>query len=218
MLRAVGRTSGRFARPQARMMSSLQEKVASELTRIKDASGTPTPVMSIDELKAQVSGGAVDMSKLSELMSPLGGSAQKLATSIVAEINTIKKTTATPAEAPDFAKFAGMIETPGVVDQIKAIYDAGIADPAVTKAFEEESAANEAMIKSIFNGPDGLVSAATKEAAASDAGLAQCIAELETIEKQIGRVSETTIAEILEMEPELKKELEAEIDNNNWAP
>ena len=59
---------------------------------------------------------------------------------------------------------------------------------------------------------------ASKEEKAADAGLLQCIAELELLEKQVDGVSTQTIAEILEQEPELRKEVEEEVANNVWAP
>jgi len=48
--------------------------------------------------------------------------------------------------------------------------------------------------------------------------LLQNVADLETLEKQIDGVKTQTIAEILEMEPELRKEVEEEVANNVWAP
>ena len=43
-------------------------------------------------------------------------------------------------------------------------------------------------------------------------------AEMELLTKQMEGISEQTIAEILEQEPEMRKEIEEELENNVWAP
>ena len=48
--------------------------------------------------------------------------------------------------------------------------------------------------------------------------LMTCIAEMELLTKQMEGISEQTIAEILEQEPEMRKEIEEELENNVWAP
>jgi len=57
-----------------------------------------------------------------------------------------------------------------------------------------------------------------KEEKAADATLMTCIAEMELLTKQMEGISEQTIAEILEQEPEMRKEIEEELENNVWAP
>ena len=59
---------------------------------------------------------------------------------------------------------------------------------------------------------------AAKEEKAADATLMTCIAEMELLTKQMEGISEQTIAEILEQEPEMRKEIEEELENNVWAP
>ena len=58
----------------------------------------------------------------------------------------------------------------------------------------------------------------SKEEKAADATLMTCIAEMELLTKQMEGISEQTIAEILEQEPEMRKEIEEELENNVWAP
>ena len=41
---------------------------------------------------------------------------------------------------------------------------------------------------------------------------------MELLTKQMEGISEQTIAEILEQEPEMRKEIEEELENNVWAP
>lgn len=61
------------------------------------------------------------------------------------------------------------------------------------------------------------LSEAKKAEAESNAGITQCIADLELLEKQMQGISEQTIAQILEQEPEMRKEIEEEIANHNWG-
>ena len=42
--------------------------------------------------------------------------------------------------------------------------------------------------------------------------------ELESLKGYVENISELTIGEILEKEPELRAEIEAELENNVWAP
>ena len=58
----------------------------------------------------------------------------------------------------------------------------------------------------------------SKEEKAADGTLMTCIAEMELLTKQMEGISEQTIAEILEQEPEMRKEIEEELENNVWAP
>merc|ERR1719198_187721 len=116
------------------------------------------------------------------------------------------------APAPDWAAWEAKLTTPGAVEAVKAAYEKDLANPELKKKLDETLETTQASLKAAFHGPDGLIPKAVTEAKAADAGLLQCIAELELLEKQIGGVSEQTIAEILEMEPELRAEVEAELD------
>ena len=69
-----------------------------------------------------------------------------------------------------------------------------------------------------MNGPGGLIEQATKEEIAAKAGMVQCIADMEKLLVDIEGVSDVTIGEILDREPELRAEIEEEIKNNVWAP
>ena len=59
---------------------------------------------------------------------------------------------------------------------------------------------------------------ASKEEKAAEATLLECVAEMEKLSVDADGISEVTIAEILEREPELRAEIEEEIRNNVWAP
>ena len=66
--------------------------------------------------------------------------------------------------------------------------------------------------------PSGLFEMASKEEKASEAGMLQCIADMEKLQVDVAGVANVTIGEILEREPELRAEIEEEIKNNVWAP
>ena len=51
-----------------------------------------------------------------------------------------------------------------------------------------------------------------------EAGLLQCIVDMEKLEVDEQGVADVTIGEILDSEPELRAEIEEEIKNNVWAP
>lgn len=60
----------------------------------------------------------------------------------------------------------------------------------------------------------GLLEHASKEEKAAEAGLLQCIADMEKLEVDVQGVADVTIGEILEREPELRAEIEEELKNN----
>jgi len=209
--------SARLARPQARMMSTLLEKVTADIPKIKEMAAASGAAGGYDvaDLKKDLAAGSVDISKLQVSMAAYPD-IQKMASKMISEMNAYKSK---PAPAPiDWAAWDAKIETPGLVDAMKVAYEAEINNKEFEDTLAADLAKESAAIDAMFNGADGLFAKAKAEEKAADAGLLQCIADLELLEKQIDGVSEQTIAEILEMEPELRKEVEEEIDNSNWAP
>lgn len=88
------------------------------------------------------------------------------------------------------------------------------SDPSGSAAI----AAVQAEWTSAVEGSDGLLELAAKEEKAAEAGLLQCITDMEKLEVDVQGVAEVTIGEILDREPELRAEIEEEIKNNVWAP
>lgn len=199
------------------MMGTLAEKVHTDIARIKDAAASgATGGYTVAELDTALSAGTVDISKLQESLS-FSSVAQKNVAKMIAEMNAARNSNASEV-AIDFAEMSKKIESPGLVDAIKEIMEKELASADFEKELAAELEATQSKLSSTFSGPDGLYAKAKAEEKASDAGLLQCVADLELLEKQIEGVSEQTIAEILEQEPDLRKEVEAEIDNANWAP
>mmetsp|Transcript_92948 Transcript_92948/g.278828 ORF Transcript_92948/g.278828 Transcript_92948/m.278828 type:complete len:215 (-) Transcript_92948:372-1016(-) len=210
------RSAQRLARPRARMLSTMVEKVQADITRIKAAAaGSDASSYSVAELEKDMAAGTVDVSKLQDSLS-FNVVAQKMVSKMNADMNAAK----IAGEGPtiDFNAWSSKVETPGLVDAIKAMYEKELSAPDFEKALAAELADTQAKLAETFGGPEGLYAKAKAEEKAADAGLLQCVADLELLEKQIDGVSEQTIADILEMEPELRKEVEEEIDNANWAP
>jgi hypothetical protein len=59
---------------------------------------------------------------------------------------------------------------------------------------------------------------ASKEEKAAAAGMEAILTEMEQMESYVEGVSDLTIADILEREPELRAEIEEELKNDVWAP
>lgn len=201
---------------QARMMSTLAEKVTTDIAKLKGlAAGSDSSDYTAAAFDKDLAAGKPDLAKVQEALA-FSGVAQKLLSKMVNEMNAAKN--APPEPTIDFAEWSTKIETPGLVEEIKAIYEKELVGADFEAKAKGELESMQSALKTAFSGSDGLYEKARAEEKAADAGLLQCVADLELLEKQIGGVSEQTIAEILEMEPELRKELEAELDASNWAP
>lgn len=204
-----------LARPlrQGRAMSSLAENVKASITSLKDSTAGPfTPAYPVAQFQSDLAAGKVDVSKMQEALKFSSGGS-KMAVKMNSEINMAAVApTVTP---PDWEAFKVKTEDPEMVEEIKKLFDAEMASDTFDKEVQAALEAEQAKIKEIFT---GLKAQAATEEKATDAALLQCIADLELLETQIGGIKDQTIAEILEQEPELRKELEAEIDANNWAP
>ena len=121
------------------------------------------------------------------------------------------------ATAGDFSSWEGKID-PSVVAQVKSICDAELATAMAALESSDEGSKLEKEVMSAFTGSDGLLELASKEEKAAEAGLLQCISDMEKLEVDVAGVADVTIGEILDREPELRAEIEEEIKNNVWAP
>jgi len=206
----------RVARPHVRTLCLAQD-VASKIVELKEvAASTGSSGYSVADFKSDLAAGKVDASKLGETMA-FSDKAKKMALKMNAEIN-IARMAGEKDVSLDWGAWGEKITTPGLVDKIQAAADAELAATLAEADLDKKSESIKAQIKAVFSGSNGLYEMASKEEKAADAGLLQCIAELELLEKQVDGVSTQTIAEILEQEPELRKEVEEEVANNVWAP
>jgi hypothetical protein len=195
----------------------LADKVKSTIVELKEiASSTGSGGYTAAAFKADLAAGKVDSGLLAETMS-FSETAKKMASKLNNDIN-LAKLAGSKEVSIDWAGYEEKIITPGIVAEIKAIYEEELAVSLAGAGLDALAAESKSQLKAIFSGPDGLYEMASKEEKAAEAGMLQCIADLELLEKQIEGVSTQTIAEILEQEPALRERVEEEIKNNVWAP
>merc|ERR1711934_1047157 len=85
------------------------------------------------------------------------------------------------------------------------------------KTPESDYADELAELKELFEGKDGVLSEARKLEAEGNAGMEKTIIDLEALQSQITGLKEQTIAECLEADPEMRKEIEEEMKNHQWG-
>jgi len=196
---------------------SLVEDVRAKIPELKAmASASGGTGYDPTTFKADLAAGTVNANLLAETMS-FSEAAKKMAAKLNNDMNLAKLEAAKDATV-DWAAWEEKISSPDLVAQIKATYESELGALQSSAGIDTMVAESKAALGTIFNGADGLYAMASKEEKAADAGLLQCIADLELLEKQIENVSTQTIAEVLEQEPELREKVEEEIKNNVWAP
>jgi hypothetical protein len=197
------------------LCTGLLEKVQGDIVSLKGAvASSGKEIYKPSDLSAAIDSGTVDTEKLKEALK-FSSETQKIALKMVGEM--VSKRNKPPPAEPEWEKFESHISAfePGLVASVKKVYEDWLKDPKVWEEIKKDEEKSLEDMKAQFV---ELKSEALKAEKEADAVLLQTIADLELMEKQIANVSTQTIAEILEMEPELRKEVEAEIDNQNWAP
>jgi hypothetical protein len=213
----LGRAAGRnFCAP----VVPLVDEVRAELATMKEKVGEKTEVGYTPEaFSAALAAGTVDTSLLSSTMD-FSDEARKMVMKLNMEAASMTKEMATPMVA-DYAaepKIAASGLDPSIIAKVQAIYSSELEAALKAADGSSEIASLEKEISAMFSGPDGLFELAAKEEKASEAGMLQCIADMEKLEVDVQGVANVTIGEILDREPELRAEIEEEIKNNVWAP
>jgi hypothetical protein len=192
-----------------------QAKAIGQLEEMKARLAAEPAIYEKAKLQADLEAGSVDTELLDasfEFSDDFKKAARKL-------LKEIKENQAPPAAAAevDWAMWSEKLDDPELVAKVKAAYEDHLKDlEANTRPMlEEEKAEQIAEMKAKFA---PLYEEMSKEEKAADATLMTCIAEMELLTKQMEGISEQTIAEILEQEPEMRKEIEEELENNVWAP
>jgi len=174
----------------------------------------------IGEFEAAAKAGTVDMSKLSATLGDFNDLARKMIVKLTNKsADMANNMVEVDVGALDWSKYEGKVSDPTVVAKVKAILEKQVTEAASAELpMAKDLDEIEAKIVNEFNKPDGIFELASKEEKAAEATLLECVAEMEKLSVDADGISEVTIAEILEREPELRAEIEEEIRNNVWAP
>jgi len=168
-----------------------------------------------EAFSAALASGTVDTSLLSSTID-FSDDARKMAM----KLNTQAAMWAKEMEGgqvADFSAFDGKVDA-AIIAEVKSIFETELAKAQADTSAMDEIAAVQKEWTAAVEGPDGLLDLAGKEEKAAEAGLLQCIADMEKLELDVQGVADVTIGEILDREPELRAEIEEEIKNNVWAP
>ena len=192
-----------------------QAKAIGQLEEMKARLATEPAIYEKAKLQADLEAGSVD-TELLDASFEFSDDFKKAARKLLKEIKENQTPAAAAAEV-DWAMWSEKLDDPELVAKVKAAYEDHLKDlEANTRPMlEEEKAEQIAEMKAKFA---PLYEEMSKEEKAADATLMTCIAEMELLTKQMEGISEQTIAEILEQEPEMRKEIEEELENNVWAP
>jgi len=194
-------------------VNPLVEKVESLITSLKTADNSK--VYDSAKFSADLKAGTVDTTLLGETMN-FSDEYKKGAVSAYMKIIAARNK-ATAAE-PDWAKYSETLDADMLATVKTMVADEIAKAEASLPEYTAELDASFAEFKTAMNGPGGLMEIAKAREVAAQTGLTDIIAELEILKKDIAGVKDMTIAEILESEPALRAEVEAEIAEHNWAP
>jgi len=196
----------------------LVDEVRADLTMMKEKIELKTQVGYTPEaFSAALAAGTVDASLLSQTMD-FSDEARKMVMKLNMECASMAKdmATETSIDLASDPKLAGV--DPAIVAKVQSILGSELEAAMKENDSSTEIGNLQKEISALFSGSDGLFELASKEEKAAEAGMLQCIADMEKLEVDVQGVSNVTIGEILDREPELRAEIEEEIKNNVWAP
>jgi len=210
--RAAGVSARNFCAP----VVPLIDEVRADLAMMKQkATEKVDPGYTPEAFSAALAAGTVDTVLLSKTMD-FNDEARKLVMKLNMGVANMTKEMATPFEA-DFSAMESKLDS-SVVAEVAAIYSSELEAAMKSSDAATSILDLEKELSAMFTGSNGLFELASKEEKASEAGMLQCIADMEKLELDVQGVSSVTIGEILDREPELRAEIEEEIKNNVWAP
>jgi len=194
----------------------LVDTVRDDLAMMKEKIAAKAAVGYTPEaFSAAVSSGTVDPSLLSTTMD-FSDDARKMAAKLTTQASLWSKEME-KGQVADFSAYEGKVDD-AILAEVKGIFESELAKAQSDPSGSAAIAAVQAEWTSAVEGSDGLLELAAKEEKAAEAGLLQCITDMEKLEVDVQGVAEVTIGEILDREPELRAEIEEEIKNNVWAP
>jgi len=186
--------------------------------KAKMATGSNPDDYTPSTLASALEAGTVDLSKLSATFGDFNPEAKKMLLKAAKESNDMAAKIGAPEAELDWASWEEKLTDVSAIAKVKAICDE--AAVAVEAELEKDTTAADAMkqIDAAYKGAGGFIEQASGEEKAAEAGMLQSVADLEALTVEIDGVSQITVGEILEREPELRAEIEEEIKNNVWAP
>jgi len=168
-----------------------------------------------EKLAADLEAGTVDSTALKEMVG-FNDKLMKMTLQAVGKYGADKaKIAENEKTVIDWEHWEAAIDDP-VVGEMKAVYEDLMkdAEAKLLPAFEKDQQELLAKLSEQF---EGAISEARKAEAASMAGMAQTIADLKALEGSMTGLKEQTIAEVLEADPEMRKEIEEEMKNHQWG-
>lgn len=201
------------------MISNLEESIARAKVIV---ASEPTVAYMPDQFLADGEAGKIDVLKLGEVFKD-DPDAKKMMMKKASQINELKKKLATMGTgevnwADMEAKFtsAGLS---GVVEAFKPEYEKNLAElkKMCTDGMAAEIAKGEAELKSVFEGPNGLIAQAEKRDKEIKAHKTALLEELESIAAEVKSLDTLTVAEVLEKNPAWKEAIEEDLKNHNWG-
>jgi hypothetical protein len=194
----------------------LADKVKANLEFMKaKIAEKPDSGYTAEALTAALASNTVDQALLAKTLD-FSDEARKMASKLNIQASLMQKEMAKGTVA-DWAQFDGKVDAE-IVAEVKGMFEAAVKEAESDTSGVENIKAVMKDFDAAMNGPGGLIEQATKEEIAAKAGMVQCIADMEKLLVDIEGVSDVTIGEILDREPEMRAEIEEEIKNNVWAP
>merc|ERR1711957_919568 len=164
-----------------------------------------------EKLATDLEAGSVDSAALKQMFG-FNENVMKHVLKGVGKYNENKQTTI------DWEHYESTIDDP-VVGKLKAAHEMISKDMEAGPIAKHAAGQEEliAKVKDAFEGSDGVFATARKMEAASQAGMEDQIKSLEALGSQITGLKEQTIAEVLESDPDMRKDIEEEMKNHQWG-
>jgi len=176
------------------------------------------PPYEFEKFKSDVMNGTVDISAYQKaLETPIDpeGNIKKMGMKLYGDLVKLQSTNLEPIKL-DWDKWADKLGD-DFVAEVKAEFDKSVSE--VTKALAAKQAENSAQLEALYKknmAEAEKVSASYKQVA--EEGRLHAIEKMEDLVKEAENLKEMTIAEIIENDPEMRKQIEDDIKNNVWAP
>jgi len=204
------------AEPETRLVDEIRADIADMKAKIAGEGVKKAAGYSAAEFEAAMNAGSADPSMVNAALEGFPDEARKMVLKNVAASAKIMKDLEVDTSV-DWAAWEAKLGAE-LVAEVKAITEKSVAAAQADTGDDAMVAGLTAEVNDAFKGPNGLFELASKEEKAAAAGMEAILTEMEQMESYVEGVSDLTIADILEREPELRAEIEEELKNDVWAP